>query len=282
MAKTLSELFSTHLPKFKEEIVDTNSPNQVHEVSRTFLTQVFDNYSENTAMGLFERRIYPFVRDLSFASVALLPSCSIASHPKPEPVNGFFSATTKDPLSLILNLAPPIILTVAFIFSADIIIILLGIIWILTTVINQRRRHDPPHPDIAEYRVNEELLISALRDIVTDADRMMKEARDISGQLEAKNEDFWNDHPEILDLLHDFTEALETNDTELAMVKMKNIPTLLKTNGFALKKFDGDNSTLFEFFSSHDPSLTNTSTVRPALLKNNDLIRRGTVIKPNK
>lgn len=245
--------------------------------AKDLLTRLFDDYSRTVELGLLQRRIYPFVRDLSYAATDILPA--LVSVPADlEPNNkssrlGFF--TFDEPVELALELLPPIILILAFLFSGNLVVVLLGTIWLLSVIITRKRHsHSKHQPRSSEMKIDVDKITDALKTIVSDADRLMQEAGDLDEQKRTKKVGFWNDNPDILDLLHDLTEILETSDTEYAMKKLRVIPTLLKSKGLRLAPYDGANKDWFDFFPSSDATCRGSETIRPALLRNEDLVRR--------
>ena len=285
MAEHLTELFQSYLTDFRGLVTRDPSPEIAATKAKELLTRLFDDYSRTVELGLLQRRIYPFVRDLSYAATAVLPALVFVPadvEPKTKSSRfGFF--TFDEPVEMALELLSPIILILAFLFSGNLVVILIGVIWLLSVTIKRRKHGYGKHqPRFSEIKIDVNKMTDALRTIVSDADRLMREAGDLDEQKRTKKMGFWNDNPDILDLLHDLTEILETRDTEYAMKKLRVVPALLKSKGLRLAPYDGENKDWFDFFSSSDAAYSGSATIRPALLRNEELVRRGTVIQSTK
>jgi len=86
--------------------------------------------------------------------------------------------------------------------------------------------------------------------------------------------------PNLVEFYQDLLEAEQCKDPEYAMKKIRLLPVLLTAQGVQTAIFDGGNAALFEFRTSADPHSTVRKTARPALTKDNQLLRRGIVEDP--
>jgi hypothetical protein len=285
MSNHLTEHLESYLDNFRDLPIRDLSPEDVAMKAKDLLTRLFDDYSKTAELGLLQRRIYPFVRGISYASTNMLSSfISIPIDLEPINKSGWPSLFTFNaPMELVLQLLPPIILILAFLFSANFIVILLGVIWLLSVVIlRNRNNHSNRQLKSSEAKIDVAKISDALKTIVSDADQLMQEASDLDEQKKIKKVGFWGDNPDILDLLHDFTEILETGDAEYAMKKLRVVPAILKAKGLRLISYDGANKDWFDFFPAPDDAYSAPETIKPALLFNEDLVRRGTVIQSAK
>lgn len=284
MTNHLTEYLESCLTDFQTLVTRDPSPENVAIKTKNLLTQLFDDYSKTVELGLLQRRIYPFVRNLSHAVTDTFPTLTVV--PKnPEPTNKSNRPSflkLGEPIEFALQLLPPAILILAFLFSTNLIVVLLGVIWLLSVIITYRRRSCANHqPKTSEVKIDVDKISATLKTIASDADRLMKEAGEIDEQKNKKR-GFWNDNPDILDLLHDLTEISKTDDTEYAMKKLRVIPAILKAKGLTLVSYDGENKDWFDFYPSLDATYRDSETIKPALLKNENLVRRGIVIQPAK
>jgi len=75
------------------------------------------------------------------------------------------------------------------------------------------------------------------------------------------------------ELLQDLMEAREVADGEYALRVLRSLQSVLERHGIQVVAYDGANRPLFEF----QPALGPAGTLRPALVQNGRLLRRGLV-----
>jgi hypothetical protein len=82
--------------------------------------------------------------------------------------------------------------------------------------------------------------------------------------------------PNFTELLQDLMEARETGDGEYAIRVLRSLRSTLERHGIQVVTFDGGNRQLFEFQPTLQPASAD-QTLRPALVQNGRLLRRGLV-----
>lgn len=131
----------------------------------------------------------------------------------------------------------------------------------------------------AAIHVKADILLAKLADALLAADKVLGLVGTLNkpvvadGGLESDSE--------MLDLLLDLLEARDSQDAEYALKQIKSIPYHLSRYGIKVETFSGENENLFEFQPSLNPSSQTRRTLRPALLKNQRLLKRGLVEEPN-
>lgn len=87
--------------------------------------------------------------------------------------------------------------------------------------------------------------------------------------------------PAFTELLQDLMEARETGDGEYALRVLRSLRAVLEQHGIRVVSFDGANRNLFEFTPAVDSS-TQDVTLRPALVHEGRVLRRGLVAAPSR
>jgi len=283
MGTNLVDLFQQRSDAFAAGLAGNPSPEVVVTTATELLKRLFDDYAKGRQLGLLQRRILPFVRDLAVAAVGSLPAVVVVPA-EPLPVDRprrWRLADRERWVDSALQGMPVIVVVLAVLFSDDLVVILLALVWLLSTLLLGMRKRGPESTKVvpAPMTVDSGCMLDSLRTIVYDAERMLQQAGDLDDHQTKGDTGFWSEHGDLLDLLHDLSEILTTGDVDYAMKKIRVVPTLLKSKGLDLVDYDGSNERWFDCFPSTDVDFQGSKTSRPALLHGEQLIRRGTVIQ---
>ena len=127
-----------------------------------------------------------------------------------------------------------------------------------------------------EVLVDPDRYLAALREVIIATDKLfpLMDQKSSEGPGSVVAED-----KRMLELFQGMVEAADSKDYELALLNAKRIPALLSKYEIKTVYYDGENDELFEAF----PNLKDqaTVTVYPALVKNDEILSTGRVLKPD-
>ena len=126
-----------------------------------------------------------------------------------------------------------------------------------------------------EVLVDPDSYLAALREVIISTDKLVplmdRKSRESPGNLLEGDK-------RLMELFQGMVEAADSKDRELALLNAKRIPALLSKYEIKTVYYDGENDEYFDAF----PNLKNeeTVTVYPALVKNDEILSIGRVLKP--
>lgn len=127
----------------------------------------------------------------------------------------------------------------------------------------------------ATIHVDRAALVRRLSQAVGALDKLVEDARRLRPSIASAGPVV--EDPAFTELLQDLMEARETGDGEYAVRVLRSLRSTLERHGIQVVSFNGTNRQLFEFQPTLQGAGAGDQTLRPALVQEGRLLRRGLV-----
>ena len=302
--KTLLTLFGKGRSELQAEIDKATSLEQVVKLVQNRLDELKTMYIGELSVA--QARLALFFLDVLRQSIATLAAASIAtlstangtnvSRPTPQQI---ISQTTGfSPNSLVLKLLQ-VLICIGIFFSffsstrydpfAWMAILLLSLLIGLEVALQLSKDNTENSPSSLQrleasqliVQVDSKVLIDNLGDALNTIDRAVAQAEEVKKSLGTSGIE---EMPEILNFLQMLMGASSLENPEMTLELTKLIPQVLMEQGIRVQSYrpndDHSSRGYFDFEPPIDESAKEYVTLTPALLKGENVLRRGRVIEP--
>ena len=152
---------------------------------------------------------------------------------------------------------------------------------------HKKQPHTQPKTNVAPPQVNQVKFTEDILDFLHNKfENIDKEVAKESNQVKPKPPTpKLEDHPDILNFLQNFMGEVSDEQANLTLLTNKlsqQIPDILHQNGINVEFYQPgrEDTSKFDFVKNIDPKVREYVTLTPAFIKDNQVIRRGRVVKP--
>ncbi len=297
--KTLLTVFSKERSELQTEIDQATSLEQVVKLVQNRLDNLKTMYIGDLSVP--QARLALFFLDTLRQSLATLTAANQTKVASPDPEQIINQATRFSPKSLILKLlqvliCAGILVSLFSLTSSDplawmaILLMSLLIGLEVATQLDDFHENNPGsvQPMAAPQligRVDSKVLLDNLADALNTIDRAVAQTEEVQKPLTTNGIE---EMAEVLNFLQMLMGASSLENPDMTLELSKLLPQILMEQGiraqnFSIRSNDEDSSReYFDFEPPIDPSAKDYVTITPALLKGEQVLRRGRVIEPGK
>lgn len=295
---TFLSLYDKHLSELAAAIPEETTPDRAAENIRVFLDRLSDEYHASAELpdhvAVAARAGMDILRDATGVLVSASRS-QIWFQPGPGGLPG--TQRKRHFLWTRILLSSVVVAVVAFAglvlwtaqqIDALVLLIAAGALELLRIVISfvggRRGRRDVDRTvsgmrSQAVVHVDTEALQARLSHALGALDKLVERAAAVRPSIASAGPVI--EDPGFTELLQDLMEARETSDGEYALRVLRSLRAVLERHGIRVVSFDGANRNLFEFTPTVDSSPREV-TLRPALVHEGRVLRRGLVAAPSR
>lgn len=295
--KTLLTLFSKERSELQTELDKATSLEEVVKLVQNRVDDLKTMYIGDLSVA--QARLALFFLDTLRQSVATLIAAKETKVSCPQPQQMISQATRFSPNSLILKLLQ-VLICVGILVSlvslarsaplAWMAILLMSLLIGLEVAIQldkDNHENSPGSPGFIEasqaiVRVDSKVLLDNLTDALNTIDRAVAQAQEVKKPLGSTSG--IEEVPELLNFLQMLIGASSLENPEMTLELTKLLPQILMEQGIRVQSYrPNDEHTErgnFDFEPPIDESTKDYVTLSPALLKGEQVIRRGRVIEP--
>jgi hypothetical protein len=292
--KTLLTLFSKGRSELQTEIDQATSIEQVVKLVQNQLNDLKTMYIGDLSVA--QARLALFFLDTLRQSVAILTAANETKISCPDPQ--LISEPTR-PNSLILKLLQVIICVgiLGLLFSltesdplAWMVILLMSLLIGLEVALQLDKGNpenslsflQPMSASQLTVRVDSKVLLDNIADALNTIDRAVAQAEEVKKPLDSTSG--IEEMPELLNFLQTLMGVSSFENPEMTLELTKLLPQILMEQGIQVQSYrphdEHSSRGYFDFEPPIDQSAKDYVTLAPALLKGEQLLRRGRVIEP--
>lgn len=290
--KTLFTLFGKERKELQTEIDQATSPEQVVRLVQNRLDDLKTNYIGDLSVA--QARLALFFIDTLRQSVATL---SAANEQKSDLVRKQTISQAIHPNSLILKLLQLLICVgvLVSLFSltrsaplAWMAILLMSLLVGLEVAVQLDKDNYAPSSSTpieglqSVVRVDSQVLLDNIADALNTIDRAVAQAEEVKKPLSST--DGIEEMPELLNFIQMLIGASALENPDMTLELSKLIPQILMAQGIRVQSYrPNDERSSRDYFSFEPPidqSAKEYVTLTPALLKGEQVLRKGRVIEP--
>jgi len=292
--KTLLTLFSKGRSELQTEIAQATSIEQVVKLVQNQLNDLKTMYIGDLSVA--QARLALFFLDTLRQSVAILTAANETKISCPDPQ--LISEPTR-PNSLILKLLQVIICVgiLGLLFSltesdplAWMVILLMSLLIGLEVALQLDKGNPENSPSFLQpmsapqltVRVDSKVLLDNIADALNTIDRAVAQAEEVKKPLDSTSG--IEEMPELLNFLQTLMGVSSFENPEMTLDLTKLLPQILMEQGIQVQSYrphdEHSSRGYFDFEPPIDQSAKDYVTLAPALLKGEQLLRRGRVIEP--
>jgi len=292
--KTLLTLFSKGRSELQTEIAQATSIEQVVKLVQNQLNDLKTMYIGDLSVA--QARLALFFLDTLRQSVAILTAANETKISCPDPQ--LISEPTR-PNSLILKLLQVIICVgiLGLLFSltesdplAWMVILLMSLLIGLEVALQLDKGNPENSPSFLQpmsapqltVRVDSKVLLDNIADALNTIDRAVAQAEEVKKPLDSTSG--IEEMPELLNFLQTLMGVSSFENPEMTLELTKLLPQILMEQGIQVQSYrphdEHSSRGYFDFEPPIDQSAKDYVTLAPALLKGEQLLRRGRVIEP--
>lgn len=295
--KTLLTLFSKERSELQTEIEKETSLEQVVKLVQNRLDDIKTMYIGDLSVA--QARLALFFLDTLRQSVATLAAANEARVKDSEAGQTINQATRFSPNSLILKLLQALICigilgsllsltrTAPGAWMAILLTSLLVGLEVAVQLDKDKQENSPGSPGLMAapegiVRVDSKVLLDNLGDALNTIDRAVAQAEEVKKPLGSTSE--IEEMPELLNFLQMLIGTSSLENPEMTLELTKLIPQILMEQGIRVQSYrpndEHSDRGYFDFEPPIDESAKDYVTLAPALLKGEQVLRRGRVIEP--
>lgn len=294
--KTLLTLFSKERSELQTEIDKETNLEQVVKLVQNRIDDIKTAYIGDLSVA--QARLALFFLDTLRQSVATLAAANETRVKNPEPGQIINQATRFSPNSLILKLLQALIcmgilgslLSLTRTAPGAWMAILLTSLLVgleVAVQLDKDKQESPGSVGVMAapqgvVRVDSKVLLDNLGDALNTIDRAVAQAEEVKKPLGSTSE--IEEMPELLNFLQMLIGTSSLENPEMTLELTKLIPQILMEQGIRVQSYrpndEHSDRGYFDFEPPIDESAKDYVTLTPALLKGEQVLRRGRVIEP--
>lgn len=283
---TLVELFDQHRDHLHLRLGEHPDGELAVREVKTFLGTLMTAYGQEQDHPLTARRLSGFLLDVVSATVTTLASQTVVTEQQqelaPSPPTSRSAERGRWLLRAVYGVIAIALADVLFQDGTVTALALLGALILLTmrewgsapALLVVPTLQPSPTPRMV---IDEQRLLSALREAMTAVDVVMAEAV----HPPAVASSAWEEDGTLLDLMHELLRAAYAEDGEYALKQLTTLTFVLVRQGVRLQNFTAEHHQLFDVVPDLNPHSQTWRTLKPALVKKDGhVLRRGLAAEP--
>jgi hypothetical protein len=283
---TLVELFDQHRDHLHLRLGEHPDGELAVREVKTFLGTLMTAYGQEQDHPLTARRLSGFLLDVVSATVTTLASQTVVTEQQqelaPSPPTSRSAERGRWLLRAVYGVIAIALADILFQDGTVTALALLGALILLTmrewvsapALLVVPTLQPSPTPRMV---IDEQRLLSALREAMTAVDVVMAEAV----HPPAVASSAWEEDGTLLDLMHELLRAAYAEDGEYALKQLTTLTFVLVRQGVRLQNFTAEHHQLFDVVPDLNPHSQTWRTLKPALVKKDGhVLRRGLAAEP--
>ncbi|NOT56253.1 MAG: hypothetical protein HOP18_16755 [Deltaproteobacteria bacterium] len=283
---TLVELFDQHRDHLHLRLGEHPDGELAVREVKTFLGTLMTAYGQEQDHPLTARRLSGFLLDVVSATVTTLASQTVVTEQQqelaPSPPTSRSAERGRWLLRAVYGVIAIALADILFQDGTVTALALLGALILLTmrewgsapALLVVPTLQPSPTPRMV---IDEQRLLSALREAMTAVDVVMAEAV----HPPAVASSAWEEDGTLLDLMHELLRAAYAEDGEYALKQLTTLTFVLVRQGVRLQNFTAEHHQLFDVVPDLNPHSLTWRTLKPALVKKDGhVLRRGLAAEP--